>query len=116
MSTELKKEYIMALMQITVIPMGTGSPSVGDHVAGIQRLLDKKNVVYQLCDMGTVIEGSPAELLKLAAEIHEYPFSKGVKRVVSNIIIDDRRDKNIHIGDKTDAVLQRLKKFPVLGH
>ncbi len=100
----------MALMQITIIPMGTGTPSVGDHVAGVQKLLESREFEYQLCDMGTLIYGNPAELLRLAAEIHEYPFSRGVERVVTNIVLDDRRDKTVGIGQKREAVLQRLKR------
>jgi len=99
----------MALMQITIIPMGTSTPSVGDYVAGVQKLLEDRQAEYQLCDMGTLIYGTPAELLSLAAEIHEYPFGQGVERVVTNIVLDDRRDKNVGIGEKRTAVLQRLK-------
>lgn len=95
-------------MQITIIPMGTKTPSVGDHVAGVQKLLQKRQVEYELCDMGTVISGSPAELLQLAAEIHEYPFRNGVERVVTHIVLDDRRDKEVIIGAKKAAVLDRL--------
>jgi len=100
----------MALMQITIIPLGTATPSVGDHVAGVQKLLEEKHADYQLCDMGTVIYGTPVELLQLAAEIHEYPFNHGVERVVTNIVIDDRRDINRKIGEKRDAVLKRLEE------
>jgi len=100
----------MALMQITIIPMGTDTPSVGDYVAGVQNLLQGREFEYQLCDMGTLIYGNPVELLQLAAEIHEYPFTQGVKRVVTNIVLDDRRDKVVGIGQKREAVLQRLKR------
>jgi len=99
----------MALMQITIIPMGTSTPSVGDHVAGVQNLLKDRQIKYQLCDMGTLIYGTATELLSLAAEIHEYPFGQGVERVVTNIVLDDRRDKDVGIGEKKAAVLQRLK-------
>ncbi len=98
----------MALMQITIVPMGTGSTSVGDHVAGVQELLQKREFQYELCDMGTVIHGTAAQLLQLAAEIHEYPFSRGVKRVVTNIMLDDRRDKEQGLGEKRQSVLDRL--------
>ena len=100
----------MALMQITIIPLGTATPSVGNHVVGVLELLEEKQVEYQLCDMGTVIQGTPVELLQLAAEIHEYPFSQGVERVVTNIVLDDRRDITRNIGEKKEAVLQRLKE------
>ena len=95
-------------MHITILPMGTGTPSVGKHVAGVQKLLREKHADFQLGDMGTIIHGSPGELLQLAAEIHEYPFSRGVQRVVTNIVLDDRRDIDRKIGEKRQAVLNRL--------
>lgn len=98
----------MALLQLTMIPLGTGTPSVGDYVADIQRALEKENVYFQLNDMGTLIEGEAGELLALVAKIYELPFQKGAQRVVTHMIIDDRRDKHVAIGDKIDAVRKRL--------
>ncbi|MBU0674217.1 MAG: MTH1187 family thiamine-binding protein [Proteobacteria bacterium] len=98
----------MALMQITVIPLGTRSVSVGDFVAGIQKKLGKQDLRFTLTDMGTIVEGSAEALLAVAATIHEYPFTKGVKRVVTQIVIDDRRDKSVGIGDKITSVEDRL--------
>lgn len=98
----------MALLQLTVIPLGTGTPSVGEYVADIQRALEKEKVRFQLHDMGTVIEGEAGELLALVARIHELPFQKGAMRVVTQLVIDDRRDKKVGIGDKVDAVHKRL--------
>lgn len=98
----------MALLQLTVIPLGTGTPSVGDYVADIQKALEKEQVRFQLNDMGTLIEGESQELLALVARIYEIPFRHGAQRVVTQMVMDDRRDKEIHIGDKIDAVRQRL--------
>ncbi len=98
----------MALMQITIVPVGTGSTSVGNHVAGVQEMLRDRGCIYELADMGTVVYGTPAELLRLAVDIHEYPFSCGAQRVVTNIMLDDRRDKKQAIGDKRRAVQARL--------
>jgi len=98
----------MALMQISIIPIGTGSTSVGEHVAGVQKLLAQKSFSYELGDMGTLVHGRAADLFQLAAEIHECPFQKGVERVVTHIIIDDRRDVERAIGEKRAAVRARL--------
>lgn len=98
----------MALLQLTVIPLGTATTSVGDHVAAIQKMLTNTDASFQLNDMGTVIEGEATELLALAARLHEVPFSNGAQRVVTQIVLDDRRDKEIHIGDKRAAVQRRL--------
>jgi len=70
----------MALMEITVIPLGTGSTSVGDYIADIKQYLHDKNVEHSMHDMGTVIAGTTEELLQLAREIHLIPFTKGAER------------------------------------
>ncbi len=100
----------MALMQITIIPMGTGTPSVGEYVADVQELLDARGADYILNDMGTEIHAETAELMHLACDIHESPFQRGAERVITQIVIDDRRDKKQGIGDKKDAVLTILKE------
>jgi uncharacterized protein (TIGR00106 family) len=98
----------MALMQLTVIPIGTGSASVGDFVVDFQKALTLEKFNFELTDMGTVVEGEPPALLELAAKIHAMPFAKGVQRVVTQITIDERRDKSISIGDKIHSVQERL--------
>ncbi|RUM39950.1 MAG: thiamine-binding protein [Desulfocapsa sp.] len=97
----------MALMQITMIPMGEGV-SVGSYVADIQKRLQEEGVTFTLTDMATLIEGDAQSLLALLGRIYETPFTNGAVRVVTNITIDDRRDKSVRIGDKIDAVQKRL--------
>ena len=93
----------MALMQLTVVPMGD-SLSVGGFVADFQRQLALEGVKFSLNDMGTIIEGEAEELLAMAAKIHQMPFAKGVMRVLTQITIDDRRDKDVRLGDKVKSV------------
>ena len=99
----------MALMEISVVPLGLGQPSVGDYIADVVAYLRKADLPHQLTDMGTMVEGAPQELLKVAQDLHELPFARGVKRVVTHIAIDDRRDKKVTLGDKTRSVEARLK-------
>ena len=99
----------MALMHLTIIPLGTGSPSVGEYVADVQEALAKSGLPHELTDMGTTIEGSSRELLALAAQLAEMPFSKGVQRVVTQISLDDRRDKKTGLGDKIASVARRMQ-------
>jgi uncharacterized protein (TIGR00106 family) len=98
----------MALMEISVVPLGLGTPSVGDYVAALVDHLRQHHIPFRLTDMGTVIEGTPAQLLEWARCLHELPFAKGVQRVVTHITIDDRRDKVVILGDKTASVETRL--------
>jgi len=98
----------MAIMEISVMPLGLGRPGMGDYVADLERYLIKENVPHQLTDMATLVQGEVATLLKVAHALHELPFAQGVQRVVTRIVIDDRRDKKVLLGDKTKAVQGRL--------
>ena len=99
----------MALMQISIIPLGTPTVSVGDYVAEVIRWLDRRQIDYTLEDMGTEIQAPVAQLFEIAKEIHEIPFGLGLQRVVTHIVIDDRRDRDRRIGEKKKAVVARLE-------
>ena len=101
----------MALMHLTIIPLGTNSSSVGEYVADIQKVLEQSGFPYELTDMGTIVEGSTEDLLKLAAQLSETPFSRGVNRVLTQISLDDRRDKKVSIGTKKASVADYLAKM-----
>ena len=101
----------MALMHLTIVPLGTDSPSVGEYVVDFQKALEKSGYPYELTDMGTIIEGNTEDLLKLAAQLAERPFAKGVDRVLTQINLDDRRDKKVSIGAKKASVLDYLAKM-----
>ena len=78
----------MAIMEISVLPMGTGTPSASSFVADCVKIVSARGFNYELTAMGTVIEGEVGALLELAQAMHNVPFSKGVKRVVTNVTID----------------------------
>ncbi|WP_059173857.1 MTH1187 family thiamine-binding protein [Bacillus sp. FJAT-27445] len=96
----------MAIIDITVIPIGTETPSVSDYVAEIHKVLKKYDgkIKFQLTPMSTLIEGDLKELLDVVREIHEVPFQKGIQRVATNIRIDDRRDRESTMEGKLKAV------------
>jgi len=98
----------MALMQITLIPLGTGTASVGDQLAPALRVLAESGLPYEVGDMGTVCEGPAEALLDLAKRLHASPFAVGCDRVVTHIVLDDRRDMERGLGDKRQALLRRL--------
>ena len=98
----------MAIMEISVVPLGLGTPSVGDFIALVVNYLKSEGIPYELTDMGTVVHGHAARLLKVAQVLHELPFERGVERVLTHITLDDRRDKDVHLGDKVKSVQARL--------
>jgi uncharacterized protein (TIGR00106 family) len=100
----------MAIMEISVVPVGTESPSVSQFVAECVRIVDQLGLQYEVTSMGTEVEGDVEELLKLAAQMHRAPFVKGAQRVVTTIKIDERRDKALTIRGKKQSVVTRLRE------
>jgi uncharacterized protein YqgV (UPF0045/DUF77 family) len=49
-------------------------------------------------------------VLKAARHMHEQPFTAGIQRVVTTIRIDDRRDRELTMNGKVEAVKTRLEK------
>ncbi len=98
----------MAIMEISVVPLGLGKPGMGEYVAELARYLRQENLPHHLTDMGTLVQGDSARLFQVARALHELPFAQGVRRVLTHITIDDRRDKEVNLGDKTKSVKERL--------
>ncbi len=99
----------MAIVEVTVIPLGTKTPSVSQYVAMAEKVLEgEKDIRYELTAMGTIIEGDLGRLLALAEKMHRAVFAAGVMRVVTTIKIDERRDKESSISSKVEAVKKKL--------
>ena len=99
----------MAMVEVSVVPLGTGSPSVSRYVAGAVRILQgEAGIKYQLTAMGTIIEGELETLLSLAGRMHRSAFDAGAVRVVTTIKIDERLDKPLTINGKIKAVKEKL--------
>ncbi|MCD6335451.1 MAG: thiamine-binding protein [Candidatus Latescibacterota bacterium] len=95
----------MAVAGVTVIPLGTGSPGVGDYVrACVEVLKEYPDLTVEPTPMSTVIEGDLGRILEAVKRMHEVPFGAGALRVVTHITIDERRDKPLTIRSKLDAV------------
>ncbi len=85
----------MAIMEISVVPLGLGIPAWAIMSPQWSDICQQEGIPYELTDMGTLIHGHAARLLKVAQVLHELPFDQGVNRVVTHITIDDRRDKEV---------------------
>jgi len=99
----------MAIVEVTVIPIGTGSTSLSAYVADLQRVLEEqKGIAYTLTSMSTIIEGSLDDVFAAIRAIHEAPFQSGAQRVSTSIKIDDRRDKESSSEQKLRSVQEKL--------
>jgi uncharacterized protein (TIGR00106 family) len=104
-----RREVKMVIAEISVTPVGTQTPSASEYVArAIRSLRQDKDISYELTAMGTLIEGELDKVLGAARRMHESLFDDGVKRVVTTIRIDDRRDKELSMIYKVQSVMQKL--------
>ncbi len=99
----------MPIMEISIVPVGTQTASVSPYISKAVALLKKqKDVKYELTSMGTIIEaGSLQQLLNIANKMHNSMFGSNIKRVVTTIKIDDRKDKKITMAGKINSVQEK---------
>jgi uncharacterized protein (TIGR00106 family) len=99
----------MAMMEISIVPLGTKGTSLSRYVAAIHKVLRRrKGVAFELGGMSTLVTGPPERLFQLAAELHRIPFSKGARRVYTVLKMDDRRDQKATPQDKVRSVLKKI--------
>lgn len=99
----------MAIAEISIVPLGTGTPSVSKYVArGVKILQQEKGIKYEVTAMGTIIEGDLDKILMAAKKMHKETLNGGIARVITTIKIDERRDKVSSISDKVDSLKRKL--------
>ncbi len=101
----------MAVVQVSVVPIGTDTASLSSWVTdSLRALKTHSNLKYELTPMGTVIEGDLDEVLNAVRDMHEAPFKAGIERVITSVSIDDRRDTPPTLRGKVDSVMKKLEK------
>ncbi len=101
----------MAIVEVSVVPLGTATPSVSKYVAKAEKVLQEaKDIKYELTAMGTIIEGDLENLLDLVKKMHRAVLdSAEIMRVVTTVKIDERRDKEASISSKVESVRKELE-------
>jgi uncharacterized protein (TIGR00106 family) len=99
----------MAIAEISIVPLGTKTPSVSQYVARAVKVLEKeKDMKWEITAMGTIVEGDLDRILAVVRKMHEETFGGGVARVSTTVKIDDRRDKAQGMKDKVDSLKKKL--------
>ena len=99
----------MAIAEVSVVPLGTETPSVSKYVAGAVKILQQeKDVKYEITPMGTIMEGDLDKILAVVRKMHEGTFGEGVARVLTTVKIDDRRDRAQGMKDKLNSLRREL--------
>lgn len=98
----------MAQLEITILTLGRPGTSASEYVAEAIKVAQRSGVKHQLTAMGTTLEGDVDTILRVAREMHEAPFNKGIQRVYTVIKLDDRRDRESTMEDKVRSVQEKL--------
>lgn len=98
----------MAIVAVSVAPLGTGSTSVSRYVAEAERVLQRyPDLQYRLEPMFTTIQGDLSRIFAAIVDMHEAVAAMGAMRISTVVKIDDRRDSSAPMEEKI-AVVQRL--------
>lgn len=84
----------MARVEVSVMPVGQVPFGLNEYANGCFEILEKaEGIIHELTPTGTIIEGELGRIMEVVMEMHEYPFVKGIERVITSITIDDERYK-----------------------
>ena len=106
-------ESCKVIAYFSIIPVGQKSTSIGSFVAvAIVAMNEVEGLSCEITSMGTVMEADRLEpIFEAVKAAHEALVAKGVARVESTLIIDDRRDKPRTMKDKVNSVKKYMKQL-----
>jgi len=98
----------MILCQLSIAPVGN-NVHLHKYVKKVIKVIKKYEVKYEVNDMSTILEVNDLDtLFTIVKDAHSTLFNEDVFRIITEIKIDERKDKNAHLGSKRKAVLNSL--------
>jgi uncharacterized protein (TIGR00106 family) len=98
----------MPLLEISIVPVGTDSPSFSTQVTDEVRVIEEKDLKYELTPTSTVLVGDIDDLWEAAKQMHQKALEVGPERIVTNINIDHRTDKQMDMDQQIEKVEKHL--------
>ncbi|RJS91298.1 thiamine-binding protein [Candidatus Bathyarchaeota archaeon] len=100
----------MVIIEFNIVPLGVGV-SLSKFIAPALEEVKRRKVRYEITPMCTIFEAENLdESLEIVKAAHKAVLKAGVKRVVTTIRIDDRRDKERGMEEKVKALKRWLKE------
>jgi uncharacterized protein (TIGR00106 family) len=94
----------MIIAQLSIAPLGKGT-SVSNYVKIVIETLKKEHVKFQTNSMATVIEIQDlTTLFDVIQKAHLAVAAAGAKRIITEIKIDDRKDKEATMKSKVNSL------------
>ena len=99
----------MAIVEFSIVPIGLPTTSLSPYVARALTVLRRSRLQYELTAMGTIITGNLDEIWPVLREMHESCFAtREVARALTQIKVDDRRDRLASPAQKVNSVMDKL--------
>ena len=95
------------IADISIAPVGEGT-SVSKYVARAVAIIRESGLRHEFHSMGTNVEGSYEEIVKLVKKCSDAVFKLGAERVLIRMYMDDRHDKASTIEGKKQSVEKKL--------
>ena len=90
----------MIISQLSISPVGEGT-SLSNYVRIVIKILKENNIKFKINDMATIIETENLEtLFNVVEKAHKSVIDAGAKRIITELKIDDRKDKEVVLGTK----------------
>jgi len=96
----------MVLLEFSMTPLDKGE-SVSKYVSRSLDIIDKSGLPYRLNPMGTVLEGSLDDVLKVVRECHNL-MASDCGRISTSIKIDYRKGRSGRLETKIKSVEEKL--------
>lgn len=97
----------MAIVEVSIVPVGTGTPSVSRFVRAAVDVVKASGLEYEVTPMGTCLQGDWDLIFATIKQMHETLAAMGCTRLVTTIKVDDRRDRPTTMATKVDKALGR---------
>ena len=99
----------MVIAEVSIFPLGTGTPSVSEYVKVAVRELEASGLKCTLGPMGTTVEAeTTGEAYAAIARAQAAVFEIGAERAYTVIKMDERRDvEDRSVEDMLDSVRDR---------
>lgn len=97
------------ILTLRVTPIGTCTTSLSDYVAEVERVFESLGLKHVLTASATIIEvNNVEEVSEILKAVIDTLTHKGVRRILIDLSIDYRVDKDLSIEGKVASVLEKL--------
>jgi len=93
--------------ELSIIPVGTGL-SFSKFIAECEQILQENGLNVQLHAEGTNIEGDLETVLSAIQQCVKSIHKLGVPRIITNVQISSRTDKEQTLNDKIESVQNKM--------